>query len=88
MSKAYRLMSNHSTSLMPSIEKNIPETVLAYSPNALLNAIGNSLTSPLLNQVFKIKGIYRPGKGVNYNGSYYDIIRDEFKEAKIGRAHV
>ena len=76
-------MSNHSTSLMPSIEKNIPETVLAYSPNALLNAIGNSLTSPLLNQVFKIKGIYRPGKGVNYNGSYYDIIRDEFNEANL-----
>jgi hypothetical protein len=42
---------------MPTIEKNTPENVLAYSPNALLNAISNSMTSPLLNQVFKIKGI-------------------------------
>jgi exodeoxyribonuclease VII large subunit len=49
----------------------------AFTPSALLNALGNSLTSPLLNQVHFAKGIYRAGKGVNYNGSYYDLLKDE-----------
>jgi hypothetical protein len=54
-----------------------------YSPAALLSALGNSLTSPMLNQLFFVKGIYRPGKGVNYNGYYYDILKDEHSDTNI-----
>lgn len=59
------------------------ENPLTYSPAALLNALGNSLNSPLLNKVFKAKGLYRPGKGVNYNGAYYDILKDEFTDSNM-----
>ena len=65
---------------------NIPasaEDALSYTPQALLHAVGNSLQSPLFNEVFRIKGIYKVGKGVNYNGVYYDILRDEFSDSNI-----
>ena len=62
---------------------NPPESTLPFAPGALMNAIGNSLSSPLLQTVLKVKGLYKPGKGVNYNGSYYDILKDEFTEANL-----
>jgi len=58
-------------------------TTLSYTPQALLNAVGNSLQSPLFNEVFRIKGIYKYGKGVNYNGVYYDILRDEQSDSNM-----
>jgi exodeoxyribonuclease VII large subunit len=54
-----------------------------YGPTALLNAFSNSLTSPILNGVFAIKGIFKNGKGVSYNGIYYDILKDEFTDSSI-----
>jgi len=60
-----------------------PETQFSYTPAALLHAVGNSLSSPLLNQVFAVKGIYKPGKGVNYNGAFYDILKDEYTDSDI-----
>jgi exodeoxyribonuclease VII large subunit len=68
---------------MLTTETATPETSIAYTPGALLNAVGNSLTSPLLNKVFKAKGVYRPGKGVNYNGAYYDNLKDEFSDSNL-----
>lgn len=56
---------------------------LAYTPSALLQTVGNSLTSPLLNKVFAAKGVYRAGKGVNYNGAYYDVLKDEFTDNNL-----
>jgi exonuclease VII large subunit len=56
---------------------------LSYTPHALLHTLGNSLQSPLFNEVFRIKGIYKYGKGVNYNGVYYDILRDEQSESNV-----
>ena len=86
-----RLPTNFVPASYPSAKLNhmstaiaaTPETSIAYTPGALLNAVGNSLTSPLLNKVFKAKGIYRRGKGVNYNGAYYDVLRDEFTESNL-----
>jgi len=54
-----------------------------YSPAGILNAFANSLTSPVLNEQFAIKGIYKKGKGVNYSGLYYDILKDEYTDANI-----
>jgi exonuclease VII large subunit len=58
-------------------------TPSAYSPSALLTAFGNSLTSPLLNEIFTVKGIYKAGKGVCYNSFYYDNLKDEHSDASI-----
>jgi exodeoxyribonuclease VII large subunit len=68
---------------MLATDDPVADISLAFSPNALLNAIGNSLSSPLLNQVFRVKGIYKPGKGVNYNGAYYDVLKDEHSDSAI-----
>lgn len=56
---------------------------VSYTPQALLHALGNSLQSPLFNEVFRIKGIHKHGKGVNYNGVYYDILRDENSDSNV-----
>lgn len=66
--------------LMSTINIAATEPQLAYTPSALLHTVGNSLTSPLLHRVFAARGVYRAGKGVNYNGSYYDILKDEFTD--------
>lgn len=58
-------------------------TALSYTPQALLHTVGNSIQSPLFNEVFRVKGIYKYGKGVNYNGVYYDILRDEQSDSNI-----
>lgn len=65
------------TATIPSV---IPS---AYSPAALLTVFGNSLASPLLNKIFTVKGIYKAGKGVNYNGHYYDNLKDECSDVYI-----
>jgi exodeoxyribonuclease VII large subunit len=65
---------------METVKKNI-EAV--YSPQALHNAFSNSLVSPLLNKVFLVRGVYHAGKGMNYNGYYYDILKDEFSDYTI-----
>jgi exodeoxyribonuclease VII large subunit len=65
------------TATIPSV---IPS---AYSPAALLTVFGNSLASPLLNKIFTVKGIYKAGKGVNYNGHYYDNLKDECSDVSI-----
>jgi len=54
-----------------------------FTPAALLTALGNTLTSPMLNQVYHVKGIYKAGKGVNYNGYYYDTLKDEYSDTTI-----
>jgi exodeoxyribonuclease VII large subunit len=65
------------TAAIPSL------TPSCYSPAALLTAFGNSLASPLLNKIFTVKGIYRAGKGVNYNGLYYDNLQDELTDVSV-----
>jgi exodeoxyribonuclease VII large subunit len=63
---------------------SIPSVIPSpYSPAALLTAFGNSLSSPLLNEIFTVKGIYKAGKGVNYNGLYYDHLQDELTDVSV-----
>ncbi|OQP64773.1 hypothetical protein A3860_18620 [Niastella vici] len=68
---------------MDSFEAHITNDQPPYNPGSLLNAFSNSLTSPLLNKPFLVKGIYKKGKGVNYNGVYYDVLKDEFTDNSI-----
>lgn len=68
---------------MGSFEDHIVNDQIPYNPGSLLNAFSNSLTSPLLNKPLLVKGIYKRGKGVNYNGVYYDILKDEFSDNNI-----
>ena len=37
----------------------------------------------ITKKAFRIKGIYIPGKGVNYNGFYYDSLKDESSDACV-----
>ncbi|WP_276485766.1 exodeoxyribonuclease VII large subunit [Paraflavitalea pollutisoli] len=57
--------------------------MLVYGPGAIVHLLDNSLSSPVLQQLLLVKGIYRKGKGVNYNGMYYDILKDEVGEANM-----
>lgn len=68
---------------MNSFETYNTNDQVPYNPGSLLNAFSNSLTSPLLNKPFFVKGIYKKGKGVNYNGMYYDVLKDEFSDNNI-----
>lgn len=59
------------------------ETKAAFTPNALIHTFANSVTSPVLNRTLLLKGVYKLGKGGNYSGMYYDILKDEFSDAAI-----
>ena len=42
--------------------------IITYNPAAVLNIFNNALTIEATKKAFRIKGIYLPGKGVNYGG--------------------
>jgi exodeoxyribonuclease VII large subunit len=48
-----------------------------------VNIFNNALTIEVTKKAFRIRGIYIPGKGVNYNGSYYDSLKDESSDACV-----
>ncbi|QEC69335.1 hypothetical protein FRZ67_19220 [Panacibacter ginsenosidivorans] len=53
------------------------------TPSALVNIFSNALSNDATRKPFTIKGIYVPGKGANYNGVYYDSLKDEYIDASI-----
>jgi len=57
------------------------EIEVVYNPSALLNIFGSTLNNETTRKVFKVKGVYTQGKGANYNGFYYDTLRDETSDA-------
>src|SRR3954471_9681976 len=57
--------------------------IITYNPASLVNIFNNALTIEATKKAFRIRGIYLPGKGVNYSGSYYDSLKDESSEACI-----
>src|SRR3954467_4760493 len=62
---------------------NINNEIISYNPSALIGIFNNALTIEITKKAFRIKGIYIPGKGVNYNGFYYDAIKDESSEGCV-----
>ncbi len=62
-----------------------PEThsPLIYSPAAVLNLFNNSIAVSQSKKLIPLKGVFLQGKGGNYNGFYYDTLRDEASDAQI-----
>ena len=54
-----------------------------YNPSSLMNIFNNALTNEAVRKTFAIKGRYIPGKGVEYNGYFYDVLKDETSEASM-----
>ena len=54
-----------------------------YTPSSIANIFNNTLSNDATRKLFQLKGIYQTGKGNNYNGFYYDLLKDEFSEAYI-----
>lgn len=54
-----------------------------YSPAAVLNLFNNAILLKQTQRIIQLKGVYFPGKGAYYNGSYYDILRDEASDAQV-----
>jgi exodeoxyribonuclease VII large subunit len=58
-------------------------SIVTYSPAAVLNLINNSISVSQAKRIIQLKGIYVPGKGALYSGYYYDTFRDESSDAAI-----
>jgi len=56
---------------------------VVYNPSAIVNIFNNALNSEATRKIITAGGIYIPGKGQNYNGYYYDQLRDETSDATI-----
>jgi exodeoxyribonuclease VII large subunit len=58
-------------------------SIVTYSPAAVLNLFNNSISVSQAKRIIQLKGIYVPGKGALYSGYYYDTFRDESSDAAI-----
>ncbi|WP_018613219.1 hypothetical protein [Segetibacter koreensis] len=56
---------------------------LFLNPSSLLNIFTNSLTNHVTKKIFRIKGIYAIGNGINYRGFYYDNLKEETSDTCI-----
>ena len=56
---------------------------VVYSPSAIVNIFNNALNSEATRKIITAKGTYIAGKGQNYNGYYYDQLKDEASDASI-----
>lgn len=53
------------------------------TPSAVVHLFANSLRVPEASEIHKLKGVYVAGQGVDYQGVYYDRIKDEMVNAVI-----
>jgi len=56
---------------------------VVYNPSAIVNIFNNALNSEATRRVITVRGTYVPGRGQNYNGYYYDQLKDEASDACI-----
>jgi exonuclease VII large subunit len=59
------------------------DTEFTYNPSSLLSIFSSNLNNEATRKVLKVKGIYTQGKGANYNGYYYDNLKDETSDASM-----
>src|SRR4051794_27885847 len=62
---------------------SINNEIISYNPSSLTGIFNNALTIEITKKAFRIRGVYLRGKGVNYNGFYYDAIKDETSDACV-----
>lgn len=55
----------------------------AYSPSAVLHLFNNSINVSQTRRLIHVRGVYQPGRGTNYNGFFYDTLRDEATDASM-----
>jgi exodeoxyribonuclease VII large subunit len=58
-------------------------TGISYSPSALLQLFNTALSPTPTKNMIVLKGIYQPGRGANYNGFFYDQLKDEATDALL-----
>src|SRR5579863_7353105 len=58
-------------------------TGISYSPSALIQLFNSALTPSPMKNMIQLKGIYQPGRGANYNGFFYDGLRDETTDSML-----
>lgn len=64
--------------VMTSSKPHNTQVLQTYSPQAILNIFNNAIKAPAAEHtLIRVKGIYEPGKGVDYYGYYYDTLSDE-----------
>jgi exodeoxyribonuclease VII large subunit len=56
---------------------------ISYSPSALIQLFNSALTPTPMKNMIQLKGIYQAGRGANYNGYYYDSLKDEATDATV-----
>ncbi len=50
---------------------------LVYTPNAIVNLINNAISIKEERSLINVRGIYLAGPGKDYNGYFYDSLREE-----------
>lgn len=64
------------------LSENI-NTDIIYSPAAILNLFNNAISINQIKKLIQIKGVFQSGKGANYNGYYYDSLKEESSDAQL-----
>jgi hypothetical protein len=70
-------MSEQSSSSMPQVQ--VP---VVYNPSEVIGLF-NEFLARKSNGLIYVRGIYRPGNGHQYNGVFYDVLRDEFSQKEL-----
>ena len=60
---------------------NLSAAELAYSPSALLHLFNNAINVSQTRRLTLVRGVYQPGRGTSYSGSFYATLRDEASDA-------
>ena len=72
-----RSMSEQSNSSLPQVQ--VP---IVYNPSEVIGLF-NEFLARKTNGIIHVRGIYRPGNGHQYNGVFYDLLRDEFSQKEL-----
>ena len=68
---------NEKTDTTPAIQLPV-----VYNPSEVIGIFADALAKRSAG-VIHVRGVYRPGKGVQYGGSFYDFLKDEFSQRML-----
>jgi len=72
-----RSMSEQSNSSLSQAQLPV-----VYNPSEVIGLF-NEFLARKTNGIIHVRGIYRPGNGHQYNGVFYDLLRDEFSQKEL-----